>query len=424
MGIYFEGLIWKIDLYLLGLEGFVIFVILGVIFSYKIKRSYINRQIDNLRKKVGTCSLDDEACFAAESLPVLKNIGIEIFVNMLQNKGNIQDKAILAKIRQNLLKTKEIAEVEKIAVRGRNKWKRIEAILALSYINPSYALKVVSQTIYDKDEDIVSFSLEALRNIRTNESAQIILEGIKKHIYSGYKAASIVSVFPCSVAEVFAKEIDSEDENLRFWCIRIIAHLKASQYSSQVANHINDISANVRSSVCEYLGLIKANDLAEMVLEKLSDNIWFVRLRALQSIEQIMAGDCIDNVAPLIRDKSWAVVETAKQIMVKYPMKSIRYAKEYLFDIDTNIHKIGVEIIDASRYTDKMLEGILSSDDKEREESVEMLRIMLKTGVEIELEPALRESSEHARNLLIKIIGTVDGKKAKQLQDIMEKRKR
>ncbi len=206
----------------------------------------------------------------------------------------------------------KIDEIKRIALKSRNKWRRIQAIISLGALDDPAVLGVLESGLADKDENVAYFSMLALGQIKNLPSAKILLNFLDKHIYSGYKIVSLLEDFPPLIVEEVVKTTQSHDPFVRFWCLKLLAKFKPVQYLSQILNLTKDPSGDVRAAGCECLGEMGAFQAKDALIFCLKDEVWFVRMRAIRALAKILKSECIPLITPMLKDSDLLVRESAK----------------------------------------------------------------------------------------------------------------
>lgn len=309
----------------------------------------------------------------------------------------------------------KISQIEQLAERPKNKWRRIEAIITLGYLNPPNALSILKRTLLDRDEDVAYFSMLGLGRIKSAGSAHALLEAIKMRIFSGYKIASVLETFPPNVVEQLIQATQDPDPVLRFWAIKLLLRFKARQYADEISALTKDKLPDIRAAACECLGEIGQESVRAAAKACLHDSEWYVKIHAIRSLEKIFGPDSIPDLANFIKDANWLIQETVKKIMMKHIEQALPYLKKLLHDDDQNVKNSCLEILDGSGYTNRILQDIISENSGARDNALQLLKAMLSAGAHFGLERFLSEYPPDTYAKILNVIAAIDKEKAEHI---------
>ena len=230
---YYPGLIWKIDIALLA----IIFLLTLAIIIYLLAREFL---VNHLRRRLSAIKnniyelllskADRQACPMDTSTITPKEF-IDIVTNRSRGAAffNQQEQEY---IRHCFINQNNILKIERIARKSKNKWRRIEAILALGLTQAPCALALFEKGLFDKDRDVSYFSLLAVGRVKTDLSLKILLAFLKKDSVSRQKVAAIIETFPSSAVEKISRLVDDQDPVIRFWGLKILSRFKPGSTST------------------------------------------------------------------------------------------------------------------------------------------------------------------------------------------------
>jgi len=308
-----------------------------------------------------------------------------------------------------------IATVAHIAKNSRNKWRRIEAILSLGYAGAS-VLDILKVSLYNKDEDVSYFSIVALGQIKTIQSARILLDFLQKNTFGRYKITSILETFPPAIVDEVVKALENPDLAVRLLAVRLLAKFKDQRYIKRIESLTGDESDEMRAAACECLGSFGKRDVVKTLSICLKDRFWLVRTQAIIAFSKILGPECIQEIISLIRDSSWSVIETVKATMVRHVEASLPYIEKFLYEEDEIAKKTSVEVLEISGYITKILKDILSGTSDEKKYAVRLLKGIIKSQVHFGLESALENLEDGLRVKILEIIEDVNGPMAGHMQ--------
>lgn len=309
----------------------------------------------------------------------------------------------------------KVSQIKKTAQKARNKWRRIEAIITLGYLDLPLASDILKKSLIDKDEDIAYFSILSLGRIKTAESARALLEVIRNRTFSGYKIASVLETFPPNIVGEVIEATQDTDPILRFWAIKLLSRFKPKEYTDRIGALTKDKLPDIRAAACECLGDIAGKSLEVFVKECLNDSVWFVRVHAIRALEKISGADSVPDLVNLIRYDNWFIQENIKKVMTKYINQSLPHIERLLWDDDKSIRKVCLEILDVSGHTNRVLQDVISENSEARDTALLLLKGMLNADAHFGLETFL---SAYPPDIYIKIlneIAAIDKEKAEHI---------
>ena len=224
---YYPGLISKIDIALLAIVSLLILAIIIYLLAREFLIKNLRRRLTAIKNNIyelllskadrNTCPMDTSTITPKEFIDILTNRSREaVFFNQQEQHY----------IRHCFMNQNNILKIERIARKAKNKWRRIEAILALSLTQAPCALALFEKGLFDRDRDVSYFSLLALGRVKTGLSLKILLAFLKKDPASRQKVAAILETFPSSAAEKIIRLVDDQDPEIRFWGLKILSHFK------------------------------------------------------------------------------------------------------------------------------------------------------------------------------------------------------
>lgn len=342
-----------------------------------------------------------------------------LFLDVITNRN--RDLVFFNESEQKLFKdcfvnAKRLAQLERIAFKSRNKWLRIEAILSLGYAQDLSALNILNKTILDKDEDVAYFSIIALGQIKTVQSAEILIGFLEKNASLGFKIASILESFPPEIIRKLSPLLKSEFPLVRFWALKIITKFKPAELIKDIESLILDESAEVRAAACECLGAIGKREVKNSLSKCLKDDSWIVRVNALKAFSQILGKDCLPEAMKLINDGSLSVIDAVKDVVAANIEAALPYIEMFLSGEDGIAKRVSIEALEISNYIVEILKGVLSPDASRKTASLKLLEGMIKSGARFSLEAASNNFEPDSRNRLLEIINNISSRQDKKPQ--------
>jgi hypothetical protein len=423
---YFSDLVWKIDIVLLV---FVFVLIFGILYYTGMRGYFENRRIKKLRAiKENVYRL---VSTKARAIPgqedfLSKNISAQTFLDVATNR--VREEVFFNQAEQDIFEKKYIsqANIEKLqttAKKSINKWRRIEAMLALGYAGIDSSLEILKANLFNRDEDISYFSVVALCQIRNMDSARVLLEFLRKYPAYRYKIVSLLGQFPAEISSLAIKLTHDKEPSVRFWALRIIESTKCNSYADRLEQLTKDESIEVRAAACQCLGVVGNKDTVKVIEDCLKDDAWLVRAQSAQALDKLLGQDCVALIISLIKDNSWLVIDSVKQVLIKHIDSAIGYLEKIFTQEDMLAKRIAVEIIELSGYTERLYAALLESGAK-RAKAFFILEGMIKAGAYNGLDLALYDFNEDQNRQIFKALKEIDQNVAGRLEnDLRSKHK-
>jgi uncharacterized membrane protein len=302
----------------------------------------------------------------------------------------------------------QIDHIQRRARRSFRKWRRIEALLLLGYINAPGALPILKEGIASKDEDISYFSMLALGKIQTPESAAALLGFLPYHAFSGYKIVSILDKFPPWVVDETLKVLGHRDPFVRFWAIKLLIKFKPAVHADTIIQFTRDPSADVRAASCECLGELGNLQAKEALRACLEDEAWFVRMHAVRSLHKLLGSACLAEVIGLISDQSWLVKESVKQVMVEDIAASLSHVLTCLCGGDIESKRVCISALVDSGYVKILLSQLLSLDAQVKDRAIRLLGLLIGSRIHFGLKKTLETFEENEQRKILAVVYTID----------------
>ena len=412
---YHFSLIRNIDAILIIITAFlsITIIIYAVINEWFVGIRY--RRLSQIVSDLQKIAFKGNEAIVNEYAALIKHTTSLGLFRILSHKRNNPPGRFLKQFTECINNSAKITEIERIARKSISKWRRIEGIIMLGYLNSPNALGILNQALYNRDNDIAYFSLVSLGHIKNKESAKILLANINNKKFSSYKIASILEHFLPDIAEILIKSLEDQGENLRLWSIRLLSRFKPRECAKKVSDFITDSSADIRAAACECLGEIGAEGFEKPIQKCLNDNIWYVRLKAVIALEKTLGAKSITDIAPLLKDRHWFLREKVKEIMIKHFSESLVFIEKFLLEEKQDVKQSCVEIMDGSGYRDKILNDLVSGDIDTQDKAQLWLKAMIKAGAHFGLEGILSKYSPDMRQKILNAIAAVDKDKAEDI---------
>ena len=308
--------------------------------------------------------------------------------------------------------------VERTARSSRNKWRRIEAIIALGYCEKESAISILRKALKSKDTDIVYFSVIALGQLKTNSSAELLLGLLKRDPFMRRKVVSILETFPDSLAEGVLKLVDEGDPSLRVWAVKLLSKLKPAQYRKRIETLTRDPSDEMRAAACECLGSIGSKDSESALVKALTDEAWFVRMYAVRALAKILGEKSIPLIMKMVNDGSLYVLDSVKTALKDNIRASLPYIEKILQEGDGFAKSMCLEALDSSGYLQTLLKDLFSEDKNTRDAANRIFKSILTLQTYFGIESAMKTLDLSLQKKVLDLIRSVDS----MIADNIEKR--
>lgn len=365
---YHADIVWSVNIALVGIN----MITAVAIFASALFKDYLwqrrQRALLKIKKNVYEIVLAGESTSRAVSRGFVCDLTPQQFIDIETNR--MMDSAFFNDSEQQFFRSCSIdpemlSKFEKIAVTARNKWHRIEAILALGYTHAKSSMGILGSSLLNNDKDVAYFSMISLGQMKTIQSAEILLELILKDPSNGYKVISILEDFPKEISGAVIKLTEHYDPLVKYWALRLLSKLEPSSYIKQLERLTQDESAEVRSTACDCLGSIGSRDASPALLKCMKDDSWLVRSHAVLAYGKVLGDSALPEVSKLINDASWSVLDAVREVMTSHIKASLPYIERFLASEDEIAKKCSVIALENSGYLAKLLNIAVSEGDKD-----------------------------------------------------------
>ena len=273
----------------------------------------------------------------------------------------------------------------------------------------SSALNTLEKALYDRDKDIAYFSIIALGQIKTPQSARILLNFLKENAFNAYRIVSVLEDFPPEISSEVILLANNPNPRVRISGIKLIAKFKQEDYVEKIEDlSINDESGEVRAEACEYLGSLGKEKYIDAISKCLKDSLWLVRIKAIEALSKILGPKCIPNIIDLIRDNSWSVIESVKSVLTEHIEAALPYIEKFLYTGDSIAKQVSIEALESAGYISNILSDILFQKDSKKKHAIYLLKGIVKAKIHFGLESALENLDSASRNIILEIVSQED----------------
>jgi len=363
---YHTDLIWTVNIALAGIIISISFIIVaGVIFKNFLWWRH-RRALLSIKKNVHAILTSDDPALQIASKQYILGFSPQQFIDIETNR--VIDAVFFNDSEQQFLRScyvrpEMLSKLEKIAKCSRDKWRRIEALLALGYTQAISSIGILKSSLLNKDKDVAYFSLIALAQIKTVQSARILLDLIRKDPSNGYKIVSILESFPKEIADEVIDLADYYDPLVKYWALTLLSKIDPAIHIKRIEKFTRDETAEVRAAACDCLGNIDSKNVAPVLLGCMKDDSWLVKSHAILAFGKTMGDEALSEVTKLINDASWSVVDAVREVMTDHIEASLPYIERFLNSKDEVAKKCSVMALENSGYLTKLLNTAVSAED-------------------------------------------------------------
>ncbi|MFA6142777.1 MAG: HEAT repeat domain-containing protein, partial [Candidatus Omnitrophota bacterium] len=221
---YHVDIIWKIDIVLLALSLALSFAIITSSLLNIYSRKRRKKALLNIKKDMVELILSGKAAGKNVCLPFASGTTPRQFIDIQSNRdreGVFFNDAEQKFFKVCFVNKKRLTRLEKIAVRWGNKWRRIEAIMCLGYSEEPSVLKIFPKLLRSRDADILYFSILALGQTKTDESAKMLLSVLKRNTPYRRKIVSLLEAFPRAISDQVIDLAEDKNPEVRLWALKL-----------------------------------------------------------------------------------------------------------------------------------------------------------------------------------------------------------
>lgn len=415
---YHADIILIIDFALLALSLSLTAVVIVFLLTrrYAKKRRYA--ALLKIKQEVYDLILSGKTAQDASSF-LKKMLRADIYVDIASNRN--RDAVFFNETEQILLKeiflrSSLLPNIENTARKCVNKWRRIEAIMALGYSNSPSALKILKQSVNNKDADMVYFSVISLGQIKTALSGRILIDILSRRDFYRNRIASILGGFPQEIVGDLSALLDHKDEDVRFWGLKILADFKPRFMLKKIEAMTKDPSGKVRAAACDCLGGMGDIEAKNTIVNCLKDDLWLVRVSAVSALCDLLKEKCLPEVVRLINDGSLSVIESVKEAIAKYHDKALPFIKNIFQHGDVMAKKIAVEILEESALLNGLINAVLDDKGEGRRQPLIIIKGMISVQAHFGFESVLKKMDRDRQKEFLDILREEDNELARHVE--------
>lgn len=351
---YHADTVFKIDIFLLA--AYLIFsaiLILYIVIRGWRSRKRIQRLL-SIKRDLFKLILSSETSNVC--VPSITNATATDFVDVLTNRQRYSvffNESEQQSFKECFVTAGKVKTLESLIKTKSKKWKRIEAIIALGYIQDESTLAALQDSLFSRDEDISYFSALAIGQVSTMKSVNILMSFLKAVPSMRRKTASILENLSPNISDEVIKFADDEDPEVRLWTVKLLAKSVSKQYVKKVEGLTDDPSPDVRAAACESLAKLQDKDCKKLLEKHLKDDSWLVRMHSVQSLSAIFGKEAIPEIFKQLNDGSLMVLDSIRQAIADNIEAAQPYISKILEGNDELAKKICLEALDLSGKREK-----------------------------------------------------------------------
>ena len=224
----------------------------------------------------------------------------------------------------------QIGRLTRIAKRSFNKWRRIEAILALGHTQSESVIGTLEGFLMSRDQDTAYFTLVALGQIKTRAAARVLLEFLQKSPSNGYMIALVLERYPQDIADDVIQLAGYKNPLVQTWAVTILSRFASVEHIRKLDELAMDPRAELSAAVCDCLGHTGSEEARATLVKCLGSGSWLVKRHAIFALEKVLGDRALPDVIGLIHDASWSVVDAVKDVMTKHIKAALPHLEKFI----------------------------------------------------------------------------------------------
>lgn len=295
-----------------------------------------------------------------------------------------------------------------------NWFQRVYAADVLGQIRHSGALEPLMERIQDKDEDqeVKNASLRAVGKIANLENFKKLVDLFETCDYfTSNSIADIIIPLGSDVDSYLSEKLSSsKSEKVRFWIVRILAHIPTHVSSQALLKSLGDHSSKVRAETALALGQLN-NPEASIPLSKmlLRDPVSAVRIAVAESLGIIATEKDLVFIRESLKDLDDVSRIKVISALEKMGNKAIPFFLDALVD---DVDEIITEAAVSLERVGTIQQWIEELDSDEWEKPYRYLQKVAKAGVVETISRSLFHEKKNVRLRLCKILFSATNKRA------------
>ena len=345
---YYTDFVFTVDVFLAAVSALFAVIIIVYGAAREFFEDRYGRKLFDIKKSIYGSVLAGQKISPNTCLPLTHDATTREFLDIETNraKGVFFNASEQELFKNCFVTPQKISELENITQKPGNRWRRIEAILSLGYAGVLSSVEILKETVLDKDEEVSYFSMIALGQIKTADSAKALLLLLKNNAHNRYKIASILEGFPEGAADEAVMLMDDLDPSVRFWALKVLSKWHPGRFLKKIEKLTEDPFPDVRAAACECLGETAKKESAGVLKKRLKDNVWLVRMNAVTAVSKILGEESVPEVVGLINDASLLVIDSVKNAMAEHIRSALPYIEKFLEGSDELARTAAIEALE------------------------------------------------------------------------------
>jgi hypothetical protein len=408
---YYAEIVWAIDLVLIPIIALTCFVIFSCVLFMEHNWQKRRHSLLALKKNVYEMVLaNNKEPGSAVCIPFISELTPQQYIDIETNRSieavffNESEQKFF---RSCFITPENINKLTDIVNKSRDKWKKIEAMLCLGYAQAESAIAILGGEVFSKDRDISYFSMISLGQIKTVESARILLDLLRKEPSGGYKIISLLEDFPKEITDDIVELTDYHDPIVQSWALTLLSKFVSKEHIKKLEKLTHNKSPEVRAAACDCLGNTETAEAGPALIACLRDDNWLVKNHAVYALSKTLKADAISHVIGLINDASWSVVDSVKDVMTRYIQASLPYIERFLANVEEVPKKYAVLALQNSGYLAKLLNDMVAG--KASDPEVRLLKSVVKSRLHAGLDAQLYKMDPDMRAKALDILMKMEG---------------
>jgi hypothetical protein len=414
---YHGEIISIIDLILLCASVFLGILIFAYIVIKERADDTRNRKLTEIKENLYRLFLSGKPVSARDK--TASNATVQQFVDVETNRR--RDAVFFNQYEQDIFKkcfltADTIKTLEETAKKSRNKWRRIEAIIALGLWGDESVVTILQEALKSKDPDISYFAILAVSQTKKMFPAIALLNLLKRDPNSRRKVVAALEYFPQEISDEIIKLTRDPDPAVRYWSLRLLVKFKPVKYRIDIEKLTKDESPDVRAAACDCLGDIGNNESAETIKRCLRDDVWFVRMHAVRALSKLIGEESVAAIIDLLNDGSLYVLDSVKNVMTVYIRAALPYVKTLLEGTDALAKKICLEAMENSGYFGELIKKVSAEGEGKPSEERKLFENTVRAGAHFGIEAALEKIDSASRDRVLRLIKKIDAPLAEHFE--------
>jgi HEAT repeat protein len=271
-----------------------------------------------------------------------------------------------------------------------DKWRRIAALRILSVADCTQSTSLLKQALSEGDADVAGAAVMILGARGDDESAGLLIDALKRGIYSRSRIAAQLDRFDLSVETDLAPLLDTPDPAVRQWAASLLARYDDPLAELELAALVGDDDPQVRAASLKSLSEHNRSLAAPAAVTALEDPVWFVRVHAARALGRLGGGDAAARLVPLLGDGKWWVRTAAKESLTAMGAAGATSAMEALRSEDEFVRNGAAEILQNTGLLDDLIARV--ADDPRDDLAGRAIRTIFAAGGRALMESALQRA--------------------------------